>query len=127
MEISSKLWRLRGECGLEFVKPVTERLDVYVAPQLVLELIDMSADRSETATYNGTQVSSTSDSKDKMTVIPGGLLTAGADYRFSENWFVGASVGWEWLTYEPSIRVGPDKVKYDLDGGEVGLYVGRHF
>jgi hypothetical protein len=127
VELDCKIWRLRGAAGLEFAKPLTERLDVYVAPQLVVEFIDMSAERTETVSYNGMKQSSTSDSKSKMTVVPGVLITAGADYRFSKNWYAGASVGWEWLVEDPSMRVGPDKVQYDLNGGEFSLYVGRSF
>ena len=58
---------------------------------------------------------------------PGVLLTAGVDYRFSENWYAGASLGYEWLFQDPSVRVGPDKVTFDLNGGEMSLYVGRRF
>lgn len=131
--IKSKLWHLRGALGVEFVKPLTERLDVYVSPQVVLEFIDMHAERSETVTFtdrasgSSSTVTSASDSKSKMTLIPGILLTAGADYRLSERWFAGASVGWEWLAEEPSLRVGGDRVEYDLGGGEFSLYVGCRF
>jgi len=125
--IKSKIWRLRGEAGLEFVKPLTERLDVYVAPQIVIEFIDMNADRTETVTYNSEKVSSRTDSEHKMTIVPGVLLTAGADYRLSESWYAGVSVGYEWLAEDPSIRVGSDKVNYDLNGGEFSLYVGCRF
>ena len=129
VEIKSKLWRLRGETGVEFAKPLTDRLDVYVAPQIVLEFIDLSAKRNETVTSGsaGTAVASRSDSAHKMTVMPGALLTAGADYRFNEDWYAGASVGWEWLVDDPSMRVGSDRIKYDLDGGEFSLYIGRRF
>ena len=123
VEIESKLWRLRGEVGLEFEKPLTDRLSVYVAPQLVLEFVDMHVDRSET----GTGGASRTDSKHKMGVYPGVLLTAGADYRLTENWYAGASLGYEWLIEDPSVRVGPDRVEYDLNGGEFGLYIGRRF
>jgi hypothetical protein len=132
VEIKSKLLRLRAETGIEFTKPITERLDVYVAPQVVLEFIDMHAERSETLSFtdaagNSSVIASRSDSKHKMTVVPGLLLTAGADYRISDNWYTGASVGWEWLAQEPSMNVGPDKVQFDLGGGEFSLYVGRRF
>ena len=132
VEIKSKLWRLRGETGIEFAKPLTDRLDVYVAPQIVLEFIDMSAERNETATYGsagqpGTELGSRSNSAHKMTVMPGALLTAGADYRFNKDWYAGASVGWEWLVDDPSMRVGSDRITYDLDGGEFSLYIGRRF
>jgi hypothetical protein len=59
--------------------------------------------------------------------IPGFLLTGGLDYLLSEHWYAGASVGWEWLARDPSIRIGPNKIRYHLDGGEFSLYVGRYF
>jgi len=126
VDIESKIWRLRGEAGLEFAKPITERLNVYVAPQFVLEFVDMNVDRRESSSGGGAN-SSSSQSKHKMAVYPGLLLTAGADYSVSENWYAGASVGYEWLFEDPYVRVGPDKVTYDLNGGEVSLYIGRRF
>jgi outer membrane protein W len=62
-----------------------------------------------------------------MSLYPGVLLTAGVDYRISENWYAGASLGYEWLFDDPSVRVGGYRVDYDLNGGEFSLYVGRHF
>jgi len=128
VEIKSKLWRLRAEAGVEFVKPITDRLDVYVSPQFVVEFVDMSVDRteSETSAAGGTMASG-SDHKHKMSLYPGVLLTAGADYRISENWYAGASLGYEWLFDDPSVRVGAYRVDYDLNGGEFSLYVGRSF
>lgn len=129
--IKSKMWHLRGEVGVELVKPITERLSVYLSPQVVLEFVDMDVERRETVTLDGTgsrnRIASRTNKKHKMTVMPGGLLTAGADYRFTENWYAGASFGWEELISDPYVRVGPDKVKYDLSGGEFSLYVGRRF
>lgn len=133
VQIKSKLWRLRGAVGIEFSKPfLSERLNVYVSPQIVLEFVDMHAKRTETVTYTGdtsgsTVLASRSDSKHKMAVYPGLLLTAGADWNFSENWYAGASIGYEWLADDPSVRAGPNKVTYDLNGGEFSLYVGYRF
>jgi hypothetical protein len=131
--IDSEIWRLRGEIGLTLTKEITQRLSAYVSPQFVLEFVDMRACRHETLTYTDAQAGGTTtvfsrtDSKQKMTLVPGFLLTGGVDYLLSENWFVGASLGWEWLARNPSIRVGPDRVHFDLDGGEFSLYLGRHF
>lgn len=130
--IKSKMWHLRGAVGVELVKPITERLDVYVSPQVVFEFVDMKAERAETTTFTDnagttTRVASRTNKKHKMTVMPGVLLTAGADYRFTENWYAGASLGWQEMISDPSVRVGANKVKYDLGGGEFSLYVGRSF
>jgi hypothetical protein len=126
VDIESKIWRLRGEAGLEFATPLTERLNLYVAPQFVLEFVDMSVDRRESSTGGGAS-SSSAQSTHKMAVYPGVLLTAGADYSVSENWYAGGSVGYEWLFQDPYVRVGRDKVTYDLNGGEVSLYIGCRF
>ena len=131
--IKSRLWRLRGEAGIEFEKPLTDRLNLDLSPQIVLEFVDLHAERTETVTFtDGTSgatsaVASRTDRGHKMSVFPGALLTVGTDYRVSENWYVGASVGWEWLAEEPSVRVGPQKVRFELGGGEFSLYIGRHF
>lgn len=133
VSIESEIWHLRGEIGLTLTRELTQRLSAYVSPQFVLEFVDMRARRQETLTFTDAQtgipttIASRPRSKHKMTVVPGFLVTAGADYLLSENWYVGASLGWEWLTRDPSIRVGPSRVRFDLDGGEFNLYLGRHF
>ena len=131
--IDSKILRVRGEIGLTLTKEITQRLSVYVSPQFALELLDMDAYRSETLTYTDAGIGGTStiasrtDHKHEVTLIPAFLLTGGADYLLSENWYVGASLGWEWLARNPSIRVGANRVRFNLDGGEFSLYLGRHF
>ncbi len=132
VDIKSKMWHVRGDLGIEFVKSVTERLDVYVSPQIVLEFVDMDVERTETVTFTDRsgqrhRVASRTDTKHKTTVIPGALIVAGADYRVSERWYAGVSLGWEELVSDPHVRVGSDKVKYDLSGGEFSLYVGCRF
>jgi hypothetical protein len=129
IELESKLWRLRGVVGTEFSMPIFERLSLFAAPQLVFEFVDMSVNRNETSSYSGPGGGSVSqyDSKHKMGVYPGALLTAGANFLITKNWYIGASVGYEWLFVDPSIKVGPDKVTYDLNGGEFSLYVGCSF
>ena len=131
VQFDSRVWRLRGELGVTLTKDITRDLSAYVSPLFALEFVDMYATRRETLTYTDaggtTTISSRMDNNQKMAVVPGFLLTAGADYLISETWFVGASLGWEWLTRDPSIRVGPSRLKFDLDGGEFSLYLGRNF
>ncbi len=130
-QIEGRLWRLRGEVGPTFTKPLTRRVSVYVAPQLALEFVDACVHRSETVTFteNGqtSRLGSRSDHNDKTTVVPGFLLTAGTDCLVSENWYVGGSLGWEWLSRDVTVSVGPDRVRFDLDGYELNLYLGRKF
>jgi hypothetical protein len=128
VNIKSKVWRLRGAAGLDFSFPLTERLSVYVAPQVVLEFVDMSVDRTETTTYSGGGGErSISDHEHKMGVYPGVLLTAGANFQLTSHWYLGASAGYEWLFVDPYVHVGPDKVEYNLSGGECSLYLGCSF
>ena len=131
--IDSSLWHLRGEAGLTLTKEMSARWSIYFSPQFALEFIRMQAVRSETLTYTDvlsggtTVISSRSDSNQKSTVVPGILLTGGADYLISENWYLGLSLGWEKLARTPQIRVGPSTVRFDLNGFEGSLYLGRHF
>ncbi len=133
MAIRSELWRLRGAAGLEFVKPFTRRLSLFVSPQLVLEVVNMDVERTESITYTRSDSGQTStvaaraDRESKTTVVPGLLLSTGVDYRFAGNWFLSAGLGWEWLTEDPSVRVGPNRVRFDLEGGEFNLALGRMF
>ena len=129
--IESEFWRLRGEIGLTLTKELSPSWSFYLTPQFALEFIDMSATRSETLTYTDgggtTVIASRTDSNQKMTVVPGFLITGGLDYRISDNWYLGASLGWEKLVREPSIRVGNSRICFDLSGCEGSLYLGRKF
>jgi len=131
VDIRSQIWRLRGEIGPTLTKQITSRFSVYIAPQFALEFVDISVCRKETVTLTEnrqtTLVGSQTNDKEKTAFVPGFLLTGGADYLLNENWFMGASLGWEWLSRDVKVRVGPDQVKFDLDGGEFSLYVGRKF
>jgi hypothetical protein len=133
VSINGRLRRLRGEAGLAFTKPLTSRLSAYIEPQFVLEFVDVKVRRSEDVTFtdNGSgateQVGSSASEKKKIQFVPGFMLTAGADYRFTENWYVGASLGWEWLSRDVKVNAGSDQVVFDLEGGEFSLYLGRHF
>jgi hypothetical protein len=127
IEIESKLWRLRSQVGLDFAFPLTERLSLFAAPQLVLEFVDMSVNRTETSSDTAGGSSSQYASKHKMGVYPGLLVSAGANFLITKNWYIGASVGYEYLFIDPSVKVGSDKITYDLDGGELSLYVGCSF
>ncbi len=129
--LKSEMWRLRGAVGPEFVKPLTERFRVYVSPQLVLEVVRMEVVRSESVTFTSGAsgvsevVEEQVDRRSRTSVVPGLLLSAGADYDFTENWFFSAGLGYEWLTENPSLRVGPSRVGFKLEGGEFNLSVGR--
>ncbi len=131
--IDSEIWRLRGEAGLTLTKEISPRWSVYVSPQLALEFVSMSACRRETLTYTDAQggglttIASRTDNNQKTTLIPGFLLTGGADCLVSENWFLGASLGWEWLARDPSLTVGNSHLRFALSGGECSIYCGRHF
>lgn len=131
--VDSQLWHLRGEVGPQLTKAVTRHWSVYVMPQAVLEVVDMSADRRETLTYTDgqtgqtTTLASRTDHKSGYAVVPGLLLTGGLNYVTDAGWYAGASLGWEWLAEDPSLSVGPDRVRFDLDGGEFSFYLGRRF
>jgi hypothetical protein len=129
--INGKIWRLRGEAGPTFTRPLTERLSLYLAPQFVLEYVKARVYRTETVTLYEEGQSSLLGSrshKNKTTrFVPGVLLSAGATYLISEHWHVGASVGYEWLSRDVSLSVGPDTVNFDLKGGECSLFLSRQF
>jgi hypothetical protein len=133
LSLRSDVWRLRGAVGLEVVKPFSKRLRLHLSPQFVLEVVNMDVERTETVTYTNaksgqsTTVAAQVDRNSKTTLVPGLLLSAGLDYRFTENWFLHGAFGWEWLTKNPSVRVGPNRVRFDLEGGEFNLALGRRF
>lgn len=125
--IWADVWHIRGEVGPTFTRPLTKKLSAYVAPQFALELVNLDVRRRETVIEDGqtVPVGSREDHEEKTLLAPGFLLTAGANYQINENWFVGASAGWEWLFREVEIHVGPDEAKFDLEGSELNVTVGR--
>lgn len=129
--IEATFWRLRGVLGPSVTKPLTRRLSAYVAPQFALEYVDVCVDRTETVTVDRRgrvdRRGGTSDHEDATEFVPGFLLTAGANYAVTTNWLVGASVGWEWLSRDVDVNIGPDKVSFDLDGAEVSITLSRKF
>ena len=131
VRIEGNLQHIRGELGITLRKPLTSRLSAYVSPQFALEFVDVSVRRKETVTItqNGSKsvLASRTQKKDETDIIPGFLLTAGVDCMVTENWFVGGSVGWEWLADDVEVDVGPDTAVFDLDGGEYSIYLGRKF
>lgn len=127
VKVKGNFWHLRGEVGPMFTKPLTQCLSAYVAPQFALEFVDAEVRRTETVTENGVQTNSKSNHKSNTEFIPGFLLTAGIDYLITENWYVGGSFGWEWLSRDVKVKVGPDTATFGLEGGEFSLYLGRKF
>ncbi len=127
VKVEGNLWHLRGELGVTLRKPLTSRLSAYLSPQFALEFVDVSVKRTETVTFNNSRVAKRTHRKSKMALIPGFLLTVGADYMITENWFLGGSVGWEWLAEDVDVKVGPDTAVFDLEGGDCNLYFGRKF
>jgi len=131
--IKSEVWRLRGAAGLEFVKPLTERLSLFVSPQFILEVVRMDVVRTENVTFTSGASGATDsvdarvDRNSKTQIVPGALLSVGVDYAITDNWFLSVGYGYEWLTKDPSVRVGDSRVDFDLDGGEFTLAVGRWF
>lgn len=131
VSIEAEIWRLRGAIGPTFTKPITRKLTGYFAPQFALEYVDVEVDRTETVTVNQngsiSKVGGSSQDEHETEFVPGVLLTAGANYMVRTNWFVGASLGWEWMSKDVEVKVGPDTVSFDLDGGEFNLTVSRKF
>lgn len=133
VELVGELSRMRAAMGPDFALPVTERLRLTLAPQLALEFVEMSISRHETVTFTDTRTGATRavglgvNHEYENQIVPGLLLTAGADLRLVGPWFAGATLGWEWLVDDPSVPMGENRVRFDLDGGECSLFLGRTF
>ena len=131
--VDGEIDRLRGVAGFSLSRQIVSRWTVYLAPQFVVEFVDLSATRRENLAYTENQtgrvtaLSSHSEQADKNTAVPGFLLTGGLDWRCLGEWYVGMDLGWEWLARDPALSVGDDRVSFDLGGGEFSLFVGRDF
>jgi hypothetical protein len=131
--LEASCWHMRGELGAMLTRPLSDRWSVSFAPQLVAELVVIQAWRDEALTWTDATSGQTTvlarerASRSRVALVPGLLLTAGMDYQLSEHWNLGGSVGWEKLAGAPTLRIGRDRVRFELDGWEGSLYLGRSF
>jgi hypothetical protein len=109
-----------------------ERFSLYVTPKVSMNYVDVSVDRSETfvatsADGSSATLNSWSDSGSESKFIFGTGVTAGADVDIGKGLFVGIWGGYEWVSDEVDVKVGPNTVSVDASGYTAGAEAGYRF
>ena len=103
-----------------------------LTPAMTLNLVDMDVSRSEVfiATYSdgSTQtLNSWKDTDSETKVLLGASFTAGVDLDLFSGWFAGAFGGYDWVSDDVDISIGPNTVSMDTSGFSLGMEVGKQF
>ena len=96
--------------------------ELHVRPTISLNLVDADVHRSET--FAG---QNWSDQTSKTGACLGLGGTAGANLDLGRGFYVGVSGGYTYVPQGLEVSVGPNTVKVNTGGWEVGCAIGRHF
>jgi hypothetical protein len=112
--------------------PVNDRFTFHITPKVSLNYVDVNVSRSESfvASYadgSTATLNSWSDQTDKSEWIFGAGLTVDADVQFGNGYFAGLWGGYEWVSDDVEVEVGPNQVSVDVSGYTVGLLGGKKF
>ena len=118
--------------GPAFRFRANNKVSFSLTPAITLNLVDMDVSRSEAfiASYSdgSTQTLNSwkdSDSEDK--ILFGVSCTAGVDLNLFSGWFAGAFGGYDWVSDDADISIGPNTVSMDTSGFSLGMEVGKQF
>jgi hypothetical protein len=129
LDVSTAFYQLSLNPGINFA--VTERLSLCLTPKLSLNIVDVSANRSETFYQTQGGVNTTLfqryDQVSQTQVSFGLGATVGANYDLGKGWFTGVSAGYDWVTDKVNFTVGPNQLAVNASGWVVGLSIGRNF
>ena len=105
---------------------------LHVTPRVSINYVDVGVERRETFVrdYVGgesVQLQSWSDRGSESDLIFGAGITGGVDMEFENGLFAGLWGGYEWLSDEVSVDVGPGAVDVDASGYMAGASIGIKF
>lgn len=103
------------------------RIAFLIQPSLTANLLDATTRRRETFRQSsGAEIASWSSRSDEEAWRIGAGVDIGAQIALSEEWHVMGSGGYEWVD-RYRFKSGPDHIRIDLSGYQLGLAVGRNF
>lgn len=120
MDVKPSLYELG--LGPQIGFQATHCLELHLRPTLSLNIVDADVHRSEA--FGGLNWS---DQASKTGVLLGLGGTAGANLDLGHGFYVGVSGGYTYVPHGMEVTVGPNTVKVDPGGWEVGCAIGRHF
>lgn len=130
MEVDTDLYELW--LGPRLALQANDRLALHVTPKVSATYVDASVDRTETfvATYadgSSATLNSWSDSGSESKFVFGAGVAAGADLEFENGMFAGIWGGYEWVSEDVDVQVGPNTVAVDASGYTAGAVIGYRF
>lgn len=130
MEVDSSM--LGFWVGPQLVVQANEVLSLHVTPRISLNYVDVDVSRNEQfiATYaNGTRevLQSWHDKKNDSDWLFGLGVTLGLDLDFGNGFFAGAWGGYEWMSDDVKVDVGPNTIKMEAGNYALGLVLGYRF
>jgi hypothetical protein len=107
-------------------------VSLHLTPRISLNYVDVEVDRRESFVrdYKGGEsvpLQSWRDRGQESELIFGAGITAGADFELENGLFAGIRGGYEWLSDEVDVDVGPGAVEVDASGYTATLSVGIKF
>jgi hypothetical protein len=118
--------------GPRLALQASDRIAVNVTPKVSVNYVDVSVDRSESfVATDGAGRSATldswTDSGSETEFIFGAGATAGVDVEITDHLFAGIWGGYEWVSDEVDVTVGPNTVSVDASGYTAGAAAGYRF
>jgi hypothetical protein len=130
MDVETDLYELWLGPRLAF--QAGDRLALHVTPKVSATYVDACVDRTETfvATYadgSSATLNSWSDSGSESKFVLGAGVVAGAELEFENGMFAGIWGGYEWVSEDVDVQVGPNTVSVDASGYTAGAVIGYRF
>jgi hypothetical protein len=125
-----------GKTGISTVPPSNITGDMGVSPITATAITGFALSMDPSTTFStSAQVTGKIYAADYGLPTPGNMTTTILDMqaaysdaagRIIPDW-IGLGAGYEWLFVDPYVHVGPDKIEYNLSGGECSLFIGCSF
>jgi hypothetical protein len=129
LDVDMALYEIALNPSISFA--ATKRLSLCLTPKISLNIMDVSANRSENFYQTQGGVNTTqnqwSDSASKTQVAFGLGATFGANYDLGKGWYTGVFGGYEWVMEKVEIAAGPNQVTVDASGWVAGVTFGKTF
>jgi hypothetical protein len=108
--------------GPQIAFQAAKRLQLHLRPMVSLNIADVDVHRSET--FAGMNWSNQASKTGALLGLGG---SAGANLDLGHGFYVGVAGGYNYVPRGLEVSVGPNTVKVDPGGWEVGCVIGRHF
>lgn len=104
-----------------------ENLSVLVQGGVTANFLDVEWTRAEVFAWeDGQEINSWVDRDDEQKWLWGGTISAGVQWALTPQWYVVASGGHDWVE-STHVTVGPDRLRYNLDGWRAEVAAGWLF